>query len=65
MSDIDFIIVNWKTPELIKITLESIEKFVKLPYEVYVVNNGDDSEIDILNDLFHESIVNLFFPFFI
>jgi len=54
MSDIDFITVNWKTPDLVKITLDSIEKFVKLPYEVYVVNNGDDSDIDVLNQLFKD-----------
>ena len=54
MSNIDFITVNWKTPELVKIVLESIEKFVKLPYEVYVVNNGDVRDMQELSDLFKE-----------
>ena len=40
MSSIDFITVNWKTPDLIKVTVDSIEKFVDIPHIIYVVNNG-------------------------
>ena len=55
MSSIDFITVNWKTPQLIKITLDSIEKFVKIPYKFYVVNNGDVRDMDVLIELFKDN----------
>ena len=40
MSSIDFVTVNYKTPDLIKIEVESIKKYIKFPYNIYIVNNG-------------------------
>ena len=54
MSSIDFITVNWKTPDLIKVTVDSIEKFVDIPHNIYVVNNGDMNDIKHLNKIFSD-----------
>ena len=54
MSSIDFITVNWKTPDLIKVTVDSIEKFVDIPHNIYVVNNGDMNDIKHLNKIFRQ-----------
>ena len=50
---IDFITVNWKTPELVELVVKSIRKFVKVPHEIYVVNNGDMNDIKGLEEMFH------------
>tara|TARA_B100000575_G_C23143268_1_gene666072 strand:+ start:10160 stop:10948 length:789 start_codon:yes stop_codon:yes gene_type:complete len=55
MSSIDFITVNWKTPDYIKLTVDSIRKFVTIPHHVYVVNNGDMSDIDYLKNIFEDN----------
>ena len=40
-------IVNYKTPEFIKLCLRSIRKFTKYPYEVIVVdNNSQDKSLE-------------------
>ena len=57
MSSIDFNTVNCKTPELIKVTVDSIEKFVDIPHNIYVVNNGDMNDIKHLNKYFQTKIM--------
>ncbi len=37
-------IVNYKTPDFIKLCLRSIRKFTKYPYEVFVVDNDSQDE---------------------
>lgn len=45
-------IVNYKTPELIRLCLRSIRKFTRQPYEVMVVdNNSAEASLDYLSSL--------------
>jgi glycosyltransferase involved in cell wall biosynthesis len=45
-------IVNYKTPDFIKLALRSIRKFTKYPYEVVVVDNDSaDESLDYLKSL--------------
>ena len=43
-NKIDFIIVSFKNTEYVKLALESVEKFVDHPYDVTIIDNGDDVE---------------------
>lgn len=45
---ISIIIVNYKTAQFLKACLASIKRFVKVPYEVIVVDNSNDIAIDDL-----------------
>ena len=45
-------VVNYKTPDLIRLCLRSIRKFTKYPYEVIVVdNNSQDESLEYLKRL--------------
>jgi glycosyltransferase involved in cell wall biosynthesis len=45
-------VVNYKTPDLIRLCLRSIRKFTKYPYEVIVVdNNSQDQSLEYLKRL--------------
>ncbi len=45
-------IVNYKTPDLIRLCLRSIRKYTKYPYEVIVVDNdSNDKSLDYLKSL--------------
>ena len=52
MSKIDFITVNWKTPDMVRVTYESIKKFVNLPFTFWGVNNGEQDDFNQLCDQF-------------
>ena len=41
-NKIDFIIVSFKNTEYVKLALESVEKFVDHPFDVTIIDNGDD-----------------------
>ena len=43
-NKIDFIIVSFKNTEYVKLALESVEKFVDHPFDVTIIDNGDDVE---------------------
>src|SRR4030042_3034176 len=45
-------IVNYKTPDFIRLCLRSIRKFTKYPYEVLVIDNDShDESLDYLKSL--------------
>jgi hypothetical protein len=53
-DSIDFILVAYYRFEQVKVLVDSIVKYVKYPYDIYIVNNGDMSGVSELEHMFSE-----------
>lgn len=53
---VSFVIVNWNTKDLLRDCLESIRKTVRLPFEIWVVDNGSsDGSVRMVRERFPQA----------